>query len=350
VTDVNTVIDLISLFREELELCRLKPGEIVAIYTEGGGRPEYAAAFAEAADSLGATVYHVDLPGRGKDMSELGGRAGNRGLSANPALVEALKRSDLVIDLVMLLFEPEKEAIQEAGTRILSCIEPPDTVRRLFPTAELRRRARLGEELLKRASELRVKSDAGTDLAYELGQYTPFCQYGIADEPGRWDHFASTMVVTVANDAGVNGEVVFDRGDVISPFVHYVQEPVHVTVRDGVVTTIEGGYEARYIEDYMSRYDDRARAVSHIGWGLNANARWDAFHLNPNQVGMDPRSYEGCVMFSTGPNTEFGGTNDTPCHFDMPLRNCSLWVDGEAIVEGGRLVEGSSAVREVAPV
>ena len=334
-TDANTVIDLIPVFRDELELCKVKPGEIVAIYTEGGCRPEYARAFAEAAEGLGATVFHVDLPGRGKDMAELGGRAGDRGLSANPAVVEALKGSDLMIDLVMLLFEPEKEAIQESITR-------------LFPTAELRRRARVGEELLKHASELRVTSDAGTDLTYQLGQYTPFCQYGIADEPGRWDHFASTMVVTVANDGGVNGEVVFDKGDIISPFILYVQDPVRVTVRDGAVREIEGGLEALLLRDYLSRYDERARAVSHIGWGLNPNARWDAFKLNPNQVGMDPRSYEGCIMFSTGPNTEFGGTNDTPCHFDMPLRNCSLWVDGEQIVDRGRLVEESPAIRETA--
>jgi 2,5-dihydroxypyridine 5,6-dioxygenase len=71
--------------------------------------------------------------------------------------------------------------------------------------------------------------------------------------------------------------------------------------------------------------------------------------MNPYQVGMDARSYEGCVMFSTGPNTEFGGTNDTPCHFDMPLRNCSLWVDGEQIVDRGRLMEGSPAIRDAVP-
>jgi 2,5-dihydroxypyridine 5,6-dioxygenase len=342
-TVTYSAIDLVPMFKRELEMCRLEPGETVGIYTEGGVRREYAQAFAAAAEELGAHAFHVDLPGLGRSFAELGGRASGRGLAARPALVEAFKRCDLLIDLVMLLFEPEKAAIQEAGTRVLSCVEPPDALVRMFPTEEQRRRARTGEALLARASSLRVVSDAGTDITYQLGQYTPFCQYGIADEPGRWDHFASSIVVTVANDGGVNGEVVLDTGDIVSPYPHYVRDPVRLTVRDGYVERIDGA-DGVAIQDAMSRHDRRAFAVSHIGWGLNEGARWDALALDPSMIGLDPRSYEGSVMFSTGPNTEFGGTNDTPCHFDMPMRNCSLYVDDELIVDRGRMVEGSSAL------
>jgi len=340
----STGIELIPMFRTELELCQVTDGQVIAIYSEGGARADYAAAFAFAAESIGATVFHVDLPGRTKNLSELGSRPTGRGLSKNPAAVEALKRSDLVIDLAMLLWEPEKLTIQEAGTRILSCIEPPDTLKRLAPTQQQRLRAISGAAAMADAAELTVASEAGTNLRYELGDLKPYCQYGIADEPGRWDHFASTLVVTVANEGGVNGQVVFDVGDIISPLLHYVREPVRLEIRDGYIQSIDGGLEALLLEDYMSRYDRKAYAVSHIGWGLNENARWDAMKLNPSQLGMDSRSYEGSVMFSSGPNTEFGGTNDSPCHFDMPLRNCSLWLDGEQVVDEGRLVTSSSAV------
>ena len=43
--------------------------------------------------------------------------------------------------------------------------------------------------------------DAGTDLTYEFGDYFAFCQYGIADEPGRWDNFASALAVRVSERA-----------------------------------------------------------------------------------------------------------------------------------------------------
>ena len=53
---------------------------------------------------------------------------------------------------------------------------------------------------------------------------------------------------------------------------------------------------------------------------------------------MDALSFYGNVLFSTGPNTELGGDNDTPCHLDMPLRNCTLTLDDEVIVADGKLV------------
>lgn len=56
------------------------------------------------------------------------------------------------------------------------------------------------------------------------------------------------------------------------------------------------------------------------------------------EIGMDALSFYGNVLFSTGPNTELGGTNDTPCHLDMPLRGCTLKLDGKVIVENGTLV------------
>ena len=53
---------------------------------------------------------------------------------------------------------------------------------------------------------------------------------------------------------------------------------------------------------------------------------------------MEPRSFYGNVMFSTGPNNELGGPNDTPCHLDIPMRGCSLFLDDEPIVIDGDLV------------
>ncbi|MDP7344844.1 MAG: leucyl aminopeptidase, partial [Alphaproteobacteria bacterium] len=69
--------------------------------------------------------------------------------------------------------------------------------------------------------------------------------------------------------------------------------------------------------------------------GLNEKCVW-----NPELpgIGMDGRAHYGNVLFSLGPDTEFGGDNDTACHLDLPMRNCNLWLDGELIVEGGEVM------------
>ena len=90
----------------------------------------------------------------------------------------------------------------------------------------------------------------------------------------------------------------------------------------------------------MDRFDEKAYAVSHIGWGLNERADWHHMAVADAQkeLGMDALAYYGNVLFSTGPNTELGGDNDTPCHLDMPLRGCTLSLDGEVIVKDGEIL------------
>ena len=54
--------------------------------------------------------------------------------------------------------------------------------------------------------------------------------------------------------------------------------------------------------------------------------------------GQDGRAFYGNVLFSTGPNNELGGNNDTPSHLDIPLRGCSLFLDSVPIVREGDIV------------
>jgi 2,5-dihydroxypyridine 5,6-dioxygenase len=40
-----------------------------------------------------------------------------------------------------------------------------------------------------------------------------------------------------------------------------------------------------------------------------------------------------------GPNTEAGGLRNTPCHMDIPMRNCTIELDGVAVVRAGKVVQ-----------
>ncbi|MCL6445303.1 MAG: leucyl aminopeptidase [Alicyclobacillus sp.] len=332
-------VKLVPMFRRELQLCQVKPGETVAILTQGLERLEYAQAFSVAAAELGAKVFHVDLPLAQGVGGELAGRVGQTGLSEHPLVVEAFKQCDLLIDLVFLLFSKEQLAIQAANTRILLCVEPPETLTRMFPAEDHKRRVLEEKRMLERAKTLRFTNDAGTDVIYELGQYPAVAEYGFADEPGRWDHFPSGFAFTGGNDDGVNGVVVLQPGDIVFPFKRYVQEPVRFTICKGRVEKVEGGFDATLIAEYMKSFDDpNAYGISHIGFGLNERARWDVLVTENRGIGMDGRAFLGNVLFSTGPNAEIGGSNDTACHLDIPMRDCSLWLDDQLVVHKGQVV------------
>lgn len=339
----------VDLCVKELELCGVHEGETLAVLSQGDERIEYANAFLAAAERLGAIGYHVRLP---QLSSTLAGESGAWTVGATPLAnnrpaIDALMHADILIDTVFLLFSKEQLEIQDSGTRILLCIEPIDNLARMFPSKDLRRRVEAGAELLSRAERLRFTNKHGTDVTYQLGTYPLITQYGYTDTPGRWDHWPSGFLFTGGADDGVDGKVVIAPGDVILPFKEYVREPIELAIESGVIVDIRGGLDAELMKEYMESFNDpRAYRLAHIGWGLMREARWSGMATDRRSMQMEVRSFYGNVLFSTGPNQELGGSNDTPCHLDVPMRNCSLYLDGDPIVVDGDIVVEEMKVRE----
>ncbi|HTX07384.1 MAG TPA: 2,5-dihydroxypyridine 5,6-dioxygenase [Solirubrobacteraceae bacterium] len=330
------------LCERELELCALKEHETVVVLSQAGDRQDYADAFIAAANRLGAEAYNIRL---GKTSSVLGGSGvwavGINPLAGNESALRALKDADLVIDTVFLLWSHEQLEIQAAGTRMLMVIEPRSVLARMFPTADQRRRVEASGELLRKARTLRMTNTAGTDVVYELGDCPVMETYGYTDTPGRWDHWPTGFVLTGAGTpSGVSGRVVVDAGDIIvAPFGRYVADPIELTIEDGVVQDLRGRTDANLLQDYLAEFDDpRGYAVSHIGWGCNENARWCHLANSREGFGQEARAFYGNAMFALGPNLELGGDNDTPAHIDIPMRNCSVFLDDEPVLVDGEFV------------
>lgn len=332
---------MVSLFKAELELCKVSAGQTVAVLNEGEIRADYAAAFLAAGRSLGAIAFNINLAPR--TILTVEDQHGRNPLTGNRPAIEALCKSDIVIDLMGLLFSHEQNEITAAGARMLLVIEPFNVLQAMFPNEDIRRRVEAGEQRLKKARDLRVTSQHGTDLRYPLGQYRVMTEYGFTDIPGRWDHFPSGFLVTQGNDGEVFGKVVLAPGDIITAMRRYVASPITLHVEGGTVRDIEGdGLDAALLRGYIESYNDpRAYAVSHIGWGLNEKAKWHhlaASREADREIGVHGLSYYGNVLFSLGPNTELGGNNNTACHLDLPLRHCDLYLDGELIVQRGEIL------------
>ena len=332
--------DLVELFLEELRLCKVSEGEQIAILNAGAEWPDYVQALLKAAGRLGAQAFNVNVQ---RDQTLRAAVQGRHPFAGRELLLDMLKRCDMVVDLVGLLFSREQLDMQKAGVRILRIMEPPHVLRAMFPTRELAQRVERGREILMQARRLHITSRFGTDITYELGQYPVMSEYGYTDQPGRWDHFPSGFVFTQGNDEQVNGTVVLRQGDILAAFKRYLQSDVVLTVERGYVTQVEGsGMDADLLRTYVAGFNDpRAYAISHIGWGMNDAARWYHFEatrrLHDEHV-MNALSFYGNVLFSLGPNVELGGTNDTACHMDIPMRGCSLTLDGTEIVRDGDVV------------
>lgn len=338
--------ELVELFGAVLDLCKVGAGEVVAVLSEDGERQAYATAYLLAARKRGAQALQVNVA---KQSAPAGTLTKFTSLTGNQAAVDVLKMADLVIDLVGLLWSAEQKELQDSGTRILMSREPVEIIRRMFPTARLRERVEAAEKLLAAAKSLRVTSPSGTDVTYRLGTYPVVTQYGFTDQPGRWDNLAAGgFLYTGGADDGVDGVVVIGAGDMIFPFKRYVAAPIRLNINKGHVVGIEGtNLDTELLRNYIQQYNDpRAYAISHIGWGMDDKARWDFLGTDPIaqlSSGVDGRSFCGNVLFSTGPNLELGGSNDTGCHLDIPLRGCDLFLDDKPIVKAGTIVPAELA-------
>lgn len=339
--------DLIQAWKQVLTLSKLEQGQIVTILTSAASHPQNVHAATIAVAQMGALVNRLDLQAvNGEKALSRDSLAylGTTPLTGNRAAIAALKESDLVLDLMTLLFSPEQHDILKSGTKILLAVEPPEVLVRLVPTEADRTRVKAAAARIAAAQEMHIVSDAGTDLRCGLGEFPAISEYGYVDEPGRWDHWPSGFVLTWPNEGQTNGRLVLDRGDILLPQKSYLQSQIEVTLTNGYVTAIDGGVDAALLAEYMASFGDpEAYAMSHIGWGLQPRARWSTLGLYDKEatIGMDARAFEGNFLCSFGPNNEAGGQRTTACHIDIPIRNCTVRLDGRDVVTKGKVRDAS---------
>jgi 2,5-dihydroxypyridine 5,6-dioxygenase len=332
-----------KLFRQEFELCRVQPGETIAILSDLGARREYVSAAFAAAEDLDADIYEMcvnSIPSWTK--------VGVETVGACKGTVEALAAADLLVCLHIPLFTKWLKVVRDAGTRVLMIIDGPDDLEQLMAPDGLKEAVLHAHERLAETKVMRIISDAGTDLTVECGEYPVMSQYGYADEPGRFDHWGAGHVHTFPNEGSANGTVVVRPGDIIVlPYCRYVQDEIRLEIVDGFIRKIEGGLDAKlmdhWLEDGKRHADDMdGHAVSHLGWGLNPQARWDHIALNgddPERSHANARTFPANFLFSTGPNTQGGGKRNTKGHYDVPMRDCTVMLDNDVIIERGRFAD-----------
>lgn len=350
-----SALDLLGLFRRQLELCNVHAGEVMAVLSGPNTRPGYADAFVAAGQQLGAEVFHLHLPkpmasGRQTPTTAQGALWGVTPLTGHRSGIAILQKANMLVDLVGLLHSPEQLEIQKAGTRVLMVVEPPEILARMQARPDTRARVEAAGRKIAAASTLRITNPAGTDLTYQLGQYsrTPIIQYGFTDQPGRWDHFPGAFAYTWPNEGQSEGVIVLRPGDIIFPFKEFVRSEVRVTVKKGFITDIAGGFDAEHLAQFMAAWNDPdAYAMAHIGWGLDEMALWNGLSLvnKESSIGQDGRAFYGNVLWSTGPNTDVGGTRTTPAHLDIAMKGASLYLDGEPMVIDGDVIPEDQQVR-----
>ena len=335
----------IDAFAEVFERCAVRRGETAAILSETQSRALNVHLAELALLRLGARAFHVvvptprnphPVPVRSTGASEALGRLG-------PA-VRALAESGFVADLTLegLLHAPETPEILKGGARILMISnEHPEALERLAPDPALEPKVKAAVRMLRAARTMTVRSRAGTDLAVGLDGAATVGVWGTTTRPGTMAHWPGGVVVSFPGAGKVEGALVLAPGDVNLTFKRYCESPVRLTIEGDFVTRIDGdGLDAALMRRYLAAWGDRnAYAVSHVGWGMNPAARFEALAMYDRRDtnGTELRAVAGNFLFSTGAN-EFAGRY-TAGHFDIPVMGCTISLDGREVVRAGALLD-----------
>lgn len=331
-------------FIEVFRLCAVKQGEVVAILSETQSRRINVQLSELALAVLGAKVFHIVIPTPAQQHAvPIRSTGTSLALQGTGQIIQALASSGMVVDCTVegILHSRELPQIFAGGARVMMiCNEHPEALERLMPDPALRPVITGAVARLDRATTMRVSSRHGTDLTVNLTGAPARGAGGYVDQPGRLGYWPAGLCVAFPRPGSSNGRIVLAPGDANLTFKRYIETPVTLVVENDYVVAVEGtGLDAEMTRSYYAAWNDpEAYAVSHVGWGLNPRARWDAMVMYDKRDinGTELRAFEGNFLFSTGANETAGRYTD--CHFDYPMRDCTVTLDGETIVSEGRLL------------
>jgi 2,5-dihydroxypyridine 5,6-dioxygenase len=334
----------LAAFRRVLALNGIGAGTKVAIISETQSRPVLVHLCELAAYDLGAEFCMIQMPTPAQSAPVPVKSTGTSwAIQGNRAVIEALKLVDIIVDCTVegLIHAPEWPEIEAAGrTRLLVITnEHPEILERTEPKAEDGPKVQLGIQMLRDASEMRVTSALGTDLRVDLRGAPCGGTAGFGTTPGAVAHWPGGLCLAFPGQNAVNGRIVMGVGDMNLTFKTCLTSQIDFTIENDFVTAIKGdGIDALHFREYMEAWGDRnAFGLSHVGWGMNHGAQWvsAAMYDKRDMQAVEFRALAGSFLWSTGANQYAG--RYTLGHFDLPMRNCTIALDGRVVVKDGKL-------------
>jgi len=333
----------IDLFADVFARCKVAPGDACAVLSETQSR-ELNVRLAELALArLGARPFHVVVPTpRQSAPVPIRSTGASSALQNLGPVIGALAASTFVADCTLegLMHAAELPQILKGGARVLYISnEHPDVLERLAPSPADEEQVRGAMRLLRGAKTMNVTSPAGTSLRIQVDGARVGGVWGYTEKPGTLSHWPGGLCLCFPKAKSVNGALVMAPGDLNLTFKRYLENAITLTIEDDYVTRIEGNsLDGELMREYFAAWGDReAYAVSHVGWGMNTRARWDALAMYDRRDvnGTEQRAFAGNFLYSTGANEVAG--RHTLGHFDLPLRHCTIELDGKVVVKDGKL-------------
>lgn len=177
-------------------------------------------------------------------------------------------------------------------------------------------------ELIASAETVRVTNPAGTDITFSVegrGGNTHSC---IVEKSGDYTGVPNIEANTSPVEGTSEGMIVFDAS-IPNLRSGLLDEPVRLTVEDGVVKKIEGGRDAKHLERIWAEQNDpNVYNIAQFAIGMNPKTREADGGL------VHDHGIYGTVHFGIGTSSNLGGTVKATGHIDGIMYDPVVVFDG----------------------
>ncbi len=194
--------------------------------------------------------------------------------------------------------------------------------------SRMKKRGLAIKKIWDKASEIRVKTEAGTDITFDVSCMEAVANIGEYHESGKGGNMpAGEVYIPPKGLEGVNGKVVIDGSMKTEDGAVLLDDPVTLYIEKGRVVKMEGKY-AHLLEQTFQKFEDRAkypervRLVGELGMGINPGA------VLIGSMIMDEKVL-GTAHIAIGSNYWFGGAIKTIYHGDHVFKSPIFYVDGK---------------------
>ncbi|SDW58421.1 Leucyl aminopeptidase (aminopeptidase T) [Alicyclobacillus hesperidum] len=297
----------------------LKAGESLLVVSDGT-RDHICRSLWQAGKEIGAEAMIIEMVPRDKNGAE-----------PPVAVAVAMAAADVVVcpTLRSLTHTQARRRASECGARVATM---PGVTEDMFEhgpmTADFDKVAQLTECVAKRltaARDVRIEKD-GAVFTCSLAGRRGIASTGVYLNPGEAGNAPSGEAFIAPMEGSAQGELVVD-GSLAG--LGLVKSPLRLVVRDGLLVTAEGDGADKWLE--MLGDTPAARNVAELGIGTNDKARLTGVILEDEKA-------LGTVHVAFGSNATFGGTVSAGVHLDVVMLAPTLYLDGEMIMQEGKLL------------
>ncbi|MGI5962690.1 MAG: aminopeptidase [Lawsonibacter sp.] len=318
------------------EIFAVKPGETVTITTDYDSNMQVTRAVADAVQAAGALPMILQCP-----TPRSVGKAADPDLPIE-AMTAALSATDVWIEFnhQWLLYSTPFERASQVNKKLrYMCLVDfnEDLLIRTVghvDTPKLQVFMRKVAQRTAQAHTMRVTTPAGTDVSFEIDPiHYVACDCGDASFPAV--HMLTGQINVVPRFGSIQGTIVFD-GCVTPPFARVPDAPIRLTVKDGVIESIEGGEDAKAYQAYLEEFHDPGMfKMAHIAYGFNPGAQLTGNIVEDERVWGATEWGIGYVSNIDAPPCG----QDAVSHSDGICLRSTVWLDGQCIMKEGVIVD-----------